>query len=94
MERDPYGLFLLPFQKAKMLSNQNRAHKDHPCSRFQETRARCDGLKNACFVEIQRDWAIKLDPNRPMGEKKNPLQKGISNIFKRKFLVKKFLPVN
>jgi hypothetical protein len=51
-------------------TNQKRAHKDHPCSRFQETRARNDGLKDACFVEIQKNWAIKLNPNRPMGEKK------------------------
>jgi hypothetical protein len=57
-------------------------------------RERCNGLGHACFFEIQRDWAITLNPNRPMGEKKNPLQRGIFNILKRKFLVKKFLPVN
>jgi len=51
-------------------TNQKQAHKDHPCSRFQETRARNDGLKDACIVEIQRNWAIKLNPTRPMGEKK------------------------
>jgi len=88
------GLFSLPFQKARRLSNQKRAHKDHLCPRFQEKRARNDGLKDACFVEIQRNWAIKPDPNRPMGEKKNPFQKGSPTILKGKCLVKKFLPVN
>jgi hypothetical protein len=50
--------------------NQKRAHKDHLCPRFQETQGRNDGQRDACFVEMQRNWGIKLNPNRPMGEKK------------------------
>jgi hypothetical protein len=43
---------------------------------------------------MQQDWDIKPAPLRPMGEKKNPLQRGIFTILNGKYLVKKFLPVN
>jgi hypothetical protein len=42
---------------------------------FLNQRARNDGLKDAYFVEMQRNWAMKPDPNRPMGEKKKSSQK-------------------
>jgi hypothetical protein len=49
---------------------------------FLNQRARNDGLKDAYFVEMQRNWAMKPDPNRPMGEKKNPLKSGAPTILK------------